>query len=79
MDEIYGAARAAGSYDVVWDGTDGSGARVAQGDYVLFVESAREKGPHQLTTAALTLGAAAFDLPLEDNGELTAVSASYTV
>lgn len=79
VDEISGATRAAGSYDVAWDGTDATGARVPQGDYVLFVESAREKGPHQLTTTPLTLGTAAFDLTLEDNGELTAVSASYTV
>jgi hypothetical protein len=74
-----GATRSAGSYSVVWDGTDLTGARVAAGTYTLFVESAREHGPHAITSAAVTLGAGATAVALPDQGELTALSAKLVV
>jgi len=74
-----GATRSAGSYSVVWDGTDLTGARVASGTYTLYVESAREHGPHAITSAAVTVGSGATTVALPDQGELTALSAKLVV
>jgi hypothetical protein len=76
---ISSATQAPGSYQVVWDGTDVNGVPVAQGDYVLVVEAAREHGPYQLASAPMTIGADAFELTLDDNGELSGVSAALVV
>lgn len=71
-----GATRVAGSYTVAWDGTDLDGNPVARGDYTLYIESAREDGPHELTSASFTVADAAFTLSLTDQGELTGASAA---
>jgi hypothetical protein len=73
-----GATRAAGSYSLSWDGTDASGARAAQGDYVVFIESAQEHGAHSLTSTPITLGAAGAKASLADDGDLSAATATYT-
>lgn len=79
VESITGATRPAGTYAVLWDGLDAADARAPQGDYVVFIESAREHGPNSLTSAALSLGSAAVDVSLPDDGELSAATASYTV
>lgn len=76
---VSGATRNAGTYQLVWDGRDAAGNPVAQGDYVLLVESAREHGPHQVTSADISLGSEGFTVTLPDDGELTALSATYVV
>jgi hypothetical protein len=73
-----GATRAPGSYSVTWDGTDLDGNLVSQGDYVLFVEAAREHGPYEITSAPLTIGDTGFTVTLDDNGELSDLSATLT-
>ncbi len=70
-----GATRVAGEYSVMWDGTDGDGATVAPGDYVVFVEAARRGGAYDLTAAPITIGAGGVVVELPDSGELTGVSA----
>ncbi|MBX3287166.1 MAG: DUF2271 domain-containing protein [Actinobacteria bacterium] len=79
VESITGATRPAGTYTVVWDGLDAAGERAPQGDYVFLVESAREHGPHSLTSGALALAAAAADVALADDGELSAATATYAV
>lgn len=76
---ISGATRVAGSYTVAWDGTDLDGNPVARGDYNLYIESAREHGPHELTSASFTVGDEAFTLSLDDQGELTGASAELVL
>jgi hypothetical protein len=73
-----GATRAAGTYSVVWDGTDEGGNLVPQGDYVLYVEAAREHGPYEITSTPITLNGSDFTATLDDNGELSAISATLT-
>ena len=73
-----GATRSPGTYSVVWDGTDIDGNLVAQGDYVLYVEAAREHGPYEITSAPITIGDAGFSVTLDDNGELVGLSATLT-
>lgn len=79
LDAVTGATRPAGSYSVAWDGTDHQGDRVAAGEYVVFVESAREHGPHSLTSATITLGPDGATVELPDDGELSSASARYAV
>ena len=66
-----GATRSPGSYSVAWDGTDLDGNKIAQGDYVLYVEAAREHGPYEITSTPVTIGGEGFSVTLPDNGELT--------
>jgi hypothetical protein len=74
-----GATRVAGDYTVVWDGTDLAGDAVAQGDYVLYIEAAREHGPYEITSTPITVGDEGFTVALADNGELTGATAELTV
>ena len=74
-----GATRAAGSYSVVWDGTDLDGGTVAAGQYVVYIESAREHGPHSITAVEVTLGNDGFSVTLRDDGELSSATATFTV
>lgn len=74
-----GATRSPGSYSVVWDGTDLDGNPVAQGDYVIFVEAAREHGPYEITSATITIGDSGTSVTLPDNGELSSLTATLAV
>ncbi len=79
LEAVTGATRPAGTYTVAWDGTAATGERAPTGTYTVYVESAREHGPHSLTSAELTLGDAGATAPMPDDGELSAASAAYTV
>ena len=74
-----GATRGPGTYTVAWDGTGPDGRPVAQGDYVLFVEAAREDGPYSFTSTPITLGTSGFGVTLAADGELSALTAEITV
>jgi hypothetical protein len=78
-DTITSATKAAGTYSVLWDGTDYSGAKVAAGTYYVCLEASREKGPYELIREPLTLGTEGFTQALADNGELTGASVTYGV
>jgi hypothetical protein len=74
-----GATQVAGDYTVVWDGTSLDGTPVAQGDYVLFIEAAREHGPYEITSTPMRIGNDGFSVALDDSGELTNASAELLV
>lgn len=74
-----GATRVAGDYTVVWDGTDLTGEPVAQGEYVLYIEAAREHGPYEITSTPITIGTDGFAVTLADNGEMTGATAELRV
>lgn len=71
---VSGATRVAGEYIVSWDGTDSEGNKIPQGDYVLYIEAAREHGPYSLTSADLSIGDQAFVVAISDNEELSNIS-----
>ncbi len=73
VETLSSATRVAGTYDVVWDGTDDNGAVVSQGAYVVCVEASREKGPYGLVRQPLTIESTPFTKTFAGNGELTAV------
>lgn len=70
-----GATRAPGTYSLVWDGTDDAGNPVADGDYVIWIESAREHGPYSSTSSAFRLSSDT-SVTLPDSGELIGASAT---
>ena len=74
-----GATRVAGDYSVTWDGTDLDGTPVAQGDYVMFIEAAREHGPYEITSTPITISGDGFSVMLDDNGELSNATAELRV
>ncbi len=74
-----GATRPPGTYSVVWNGTDLSGNPVAQGDYVVYIEAAREHGPYSITSTPITLGPTPFTARLSDNVEITDASVELIV
>jgi hypothetical protein len=74
-----GATRPAGTASVVWDGTDTDGQPVPHGEYVVFVEAAREDGPYEITSAPLAIGDQPVSVSLDDAGELRDVSAALLV
>jgi hypothetical protein len=74
-----GATRVAGEYAVSWDGTDLAGNPVAAGDYVVFVESAREHGDYNLTSATITIGDGAFSTTMPAQSELSALTVELRV
>ena len=72
------ATRTAGSYSVVWDGNDAAGQRAAQGDYVIFLECAREKGPYSVISQPMTLGSAPVAANPAGKGDIATVSMTYS-
>ena len=72
------ATRAAGSYTLSWDGTDTTGARASQGDYVVLIESAVEHGSHSLTSTNISLGTASATASMPDATDLSAATVTYT-
>jgi len=72
------ATRAAGSYSVVWDGKDASGEKMPQGEYLFFIECAREKGPYEVISQPLTIAATQASASPADKGEISKVLMTYT-
>jgi thiamine biosynthesis lipoprotein len=68
--------RLPGKYTLHWDGKDETGKPVAPGQYILHIESSREKGGHTYQTLDLALGGAgAKTLPAKD--EMGAVEVKF--
>ncbi|HOB06216.1 MAG TPA: DUF2271 domain-containing protein [Propionibacteriaceae bacterium] len=67
------ATRAAGSYQVAWDLTNLSGARVSPGRLYVCVEASREHGPYSLAREQVDL-ARPGATKLADAGELSGIT-----
>ena len=53
---VSGATKNPGKYNLVWDGKDDRGVLVEQGEYVVFIEAAREHGTYQLMRQSVMVG-----------------------
>ncbi len=69
------ATRVAGEYTVAWDGTDSNGDPVPHGEYVVYIEAAREHGPYSITSATVTVSDSGSTVAFADDGELSNASA----
>jgi hypothetical protein len=70
---VSAATKLPGSQRFIWDGTDDAKTAVPAGEYVLYIEAAREKGPYQLVRETISLGKPGLKKPA-DNGELQAIT-----
>lgn len=75
LDAISSATRGPGKYTVVWDGLDEKKVRAPQGNYVIYVEAAREKGPYQRIRIPVTIANTPTKQTAKDKGDLINVSA----
>jgi hypothetical protein len=71
---ISSATKVPGAYKIVWDGNDDKKAPVAQGDYFVCIEAAREHGPYEIVREQISIGAESFVKPLAAKGELQDVT-----
>ncbi|MEO8693189.1 MAG: DUF2271 domain-containing protein [Acidimicrobiales bacterium] len=55
LDAVSGATRSAGAYSFQWNGK-GLDGKTLQGPHTLWIEAAREHGPHSVTHGPVTLG-----------------------
>jgi hypothetical protein len=72
------ATRTAGSYSVVWDGNNAAGNKMPQGDYVMFIECARERGPYEVISQPMAIGTTPVTATPSDKGEISKVTMTYT-
>ena len=71
------ATRSAGTYTIVWDGTDDDGRSVKQGTYGLFVEINREHGTHVYMKEAVKCLSTPASARMAGNTESDGVSIRY--
>jgi hypothetical protein len=70
VDAKTGATKGPGNYKVRWDGKDEQGKAVAAGNYVLFVEAAREQGGRNLAKQVFTWDGSAVQIEIKASKEL---------
>ncbi len=69
--------RAAGKYQVVWDGKNDEGQLVPRGKYTISIEAAREHGTYQIIRKVVTLGEKPFVEELKGNVEIKSAAIEY--
>lgn len=74
---ISSATRQPGKYSVVWNGRDDQGKVVPQGDYIVCIEAAREKGTYQIIRSEVTLESKPFRKQLDGNIEIKGATVEY--
>jgi hypothetical protein len=74
---VSSATRLPGPYQVTWDGRDDRGNAVAQGNYRVLIEAAREHGSYQLMQQQLSLGAKPVAADLGGNDEIASARVEY--
>lgn len=76
VDAKTGATKGPGNYKVRWDGKDEQGKAVAAGNYVLFVEAAREQGGRNLAKQAFKWDGSAVQIEIKASKELGKIQLS---
>lgn len=66
-----------GVYKVAWDGTDDHGKLLADGEYTLYIEAAREHGTYQLMKYSFSFGKKEFDEKMKGNVEIKEATFRY--
>lgn len=74
---VSSATRVPGKYTLIWDGKDDSGKLVAQGNYSVFIEAARDHGTYQLMKQDVVIGKKPFAQNLVGNIEVKGASVEY--
>ncbi|RVU27078.1 DUF2271 domain-containing protein [Sandaracinomonas limnophila] len=71
---ITSATRSAGQYNLIWDGKNDQGEFVPQGNYTVFIESAREHGPYELMKQVVKCDDKFKSVAYQPNGEISSAS-----
>ena len=66
-----------GVYNVFWDGVDDAGKPVPLGDYIVHVETSRERGKHTYRSMPITYGQKAFKAALPKTEEGGGINISF--
>jgi hypothetical protein len=74
VDTLSAPTKAPGAYRVVWDGKDENGQTVGQGAYTVVIEAARERGPHDIVSVPISIGAGPASAKAADTGDLQGIS-----
>lgn len=74
VDALAGATRKPGRYRIEWDGRDTQGKTVAQGNYELHIEVAREHGEHELLSLPFILNGHTVSANAKGTNEIGRVS-----
>lgn len=69
--------RPPGKYEVIWDGKDDHGKRLAGGEYTIFLEAAREHGTYQSLSKKVVLADKPFVEGLKGNIEIKSATLEY--
>lgn len=72
-----GPTRLPGTHSFSWNGLDDSKHLVAHGDYVIYIEAARENGPYQIVSQPVTIGPDPFAKTAPGSGDIQAVTIEY--
>lgn len=77
IETISVVTRKPGQYSLTWNGRNDDGKLVAQGDYVVCIEAAREHGTYQLLRENVTVGSKPFQKSIGSNIEIKEASVVY--
>jgi hypothetical protein len=72
-----GPTRLPGTHSFSWNGLNDSKQPVVHGDYVIYIEAARENGPYQSVSQPVTIGPDPFTKNTPGKGDLQAVTIDY--
>lgn len=77
VSSITGATRGSGKYSLVWDGKNDAGEFVAQGNYTVIIEAAREHGSYQLMKQTMKMDDKAKTAAMAGNEEISAAKLNF--
>ena len=72
-----GPTRMPGTHTFSWNGLNDVKHLVAHGDFVIYIEAARENGPYQIVSQPVTLGLEPFVKNTSGSGDIQAVTIEY--
>jgi thiamine biosynthesis lipoprotein len=77
MEVRSGPTSLSGRYPSFWPGIDDSYASVGPGDYLLNVETSRERGEHTFRSVPVTIGRKVFELEIKPSADMGAIRLAF--
>ncbi|MGZ5926396.1 MAG: DUF2271 domain-containing protein [Rhizomicrobium sp.] len=77
MEVRSGPTSLAGRYPSFWPGIDDSYASVGPGDYLLNIETSRERGEHTFRSVPVTIGRKAFEFDIKPTADMGAIRLAF--
>jgi thiamine biosynthesis lipoprotein len=77
MEVRSGPTSLSGRYPTFWPGIDDSYASVGPGDYLLNIETSRERGEHTFRSVPVTIGRKAFEFDVKPTADMGAIRLAF--